>query len=196
MPNMEVIADNLRFWTENKAVGILTQGGYQSTSERDELRSWVIAKLMWDPSRDGQALVDDFVAGHYGIAAPMISEYERLLAESAKTHADELENRSGGIRYNMSLAFLSKDFLQKSQDVFARARQACGKDAALLARVERAELPVLYAMLSQGPVTRDALDRFERIGREAKVNYLAEGGIDLGHQVHLWRKQLPAESPK
>ncbi|MEO6436241.1 MAG: DUF4838 domain-containing protein, partial [Tepidisphaeraceae bacterium] len=49
MPNMDVIADNIRFWVENKAVGVMTQGGYQSTSERDELRSWVIAKLMWDP---------------------------------------------------------------------------------------------------------------------------------------------------
>ena len=52
MPNMDVIADNIRFWVESGAVGVMTQGGYQSTSERDELRSWVIAKLMWDPSRD------------------------------------------------------------------------------------------------------------------------------------------------
>jgi hypothetical protein len=196
MPNMNVIADNLRFWTENKAVGILTQGGYQSTSERDELRSWVIAKLMWDPTRDAQALVNDFIAGHYGKAAPFIAEYESQLADTAKTHADELQNIAGGIRYPMTVAFLSKEFLQKSQDIFARARQAAAGDAPLLARVERAELPVLYAMLSQGAVTKDAFDRFERIAREAKVRYLAEGATPIDTQIEQWRKQLAAATPK
>ena len=32
MPNMDVIADNIRFWVENKAEGVMTQGGYQSAS--------------------------------------------------------------------------------------------------------------------------------------------------------------------
>ena len=60
-----VIADNIRFWVENHAVGVMTQGGYQSTSERDELRSWVIAKLMWEPRLDVNAVVEDFPLGHY-----------------------------------------------------------------------------------------------------------------------------------
>lgn len=196
MPNMDVVSDNLRFWAENKAVGVLTQGGYQSTSERDEMRSWVIAKLMWDPSRDGKALVDDFIAGHYGKAAPLVAEYERLLAEVADTHAEELTGIAGGIRYPMTVAFLSKDFLKNSQDVFARAREAAAGDNALVARVERAELPVLYATLSQGPVTRDAIDRFERIAREVKVDFLAEAGIRLDQQVQAWRTQIPADLPK
>ncbi len=38
MPNMDIVADNIRFWVENHAIGVMTQGGYQSTSERDEMR--------------------------------------------------------------------------------------------------------------------------------------------------------------
>lgn len=58
--------------------------------------------------------------------------------------------------------------------------------------LQRAELPVLYAKLSQGAISAEEITRFERIGREAKVDRLAEGGIDLGGQVAAWRKQLPA----
>ena len=32
MPNMDVIADNIRFWVENKAEGVMTQGGYQGAA--------------------------------------------------------------------------------------------------------------------------------------------------------------------
>ncbi|MEA2736673.1 MAG: hypothetical protein QOE14_3124, partial [Humisphaera sp.] len=192
MPNMDVIADNIRFWVDNKAVGVMTQGGYQSTSERDEMRSWVIAKLMWDPSRDLNALVTDFNNGHYAAAAPMLNEYEALLASSRKEHEPVAQHPPGGIRYPMDIAFLSKDFLQKSTGIFQRAEKAAGKDTKLLHRVERAELPILYVKLAQGPVTRDLLDRFEQLARREKVDWLLEWSVRLDAQLDTWKKSLPA----
>ena len=193
MPNMDVIADNISFWVDNHAIGVMTQGGYQSTSERDEMRSWVIAKLMWDPTRDVNALVEDFIDGHYGNAAPMLKEYESLLASSRKQFAAEFANPPGGIRYPMTMQFLSKDFLTKSTDIFTRAEHAVKGDEKLLHRVERAELPILYVKLAQGPVTKDLLDRFERLARREKVDWLLEWQIRLDQQLDTWRKQLPPE---
>jgi hypothetical protein len=191
MPNMDVIADNIRFWVDHHAIGVMTQGGYQSTSERDEMRSWVIAKLMWDPSRDVNALVGDFVEGHYGKAAPMLKEYEHLLASSRKENAKELDNPPGGIRYPMTIGMFSKSFLDKSDDIFARAKNAAKGDATLLHRVERAELPILYVKLSQGAVTAESLDRFERLARREKVDWLLEWQLRLDQQLDAWRKQIP-----
>lgn len=62
-------------------------------------------------------------------AAPMLREYEQALA--------------AGIRYPMTIAFLSKEFLAQASDIFDRATQAAGDDEKLLHRVERAELPIL-----------------------------------------------------
>ena len=191
MPNIDVIADNIRFWVENNAVGVMTQGGYQSTSERDEMRSWVIAKLMWDPSRDVNALVADFNNGHYGPAAPMLNEYEALLASSRKQHESVAQSPPGGIRYPMDIAFLSKDFLAKATEIFERAKKAAGKDQKLLERVERAELPILYVKLAQGPVTRELFDRFETIARREKVDWLFEWSVRLDQQLDTWRKSIP-----
>ena len=97
----------------------MTQGGYQSAAERDELKSWVIAKLMWDPTRDENALVRDFTYGHYGKSADAMMEYEALLADSAKG----LENFSGGIRYPMDMPFLSREFLDRANGDFWPARK-------------------------------------------------------------------------
>ena len=191
MPNMDVIADNIRFWMDNHAIGVMTQGGYQSTSERDEMRSWVIAKLMWDPSLDEKALESDFIEGHYGKAAPMLQEYEQLLASSRKANASELANPPSGIRFPMTIGLYSKDFLAKATDTFARAEKTAGDDEKLLHRVERAELPILYVKLAQGPVTKGLLDRFETIARREKVDWLFEYQVRLDKQLDDWRKQLP-----
>ena len=193
MPNMDVIADNIRFWTDNHAIGVMTQGGYQSTSERDELRSWVIAKLMWDPTRNVKALVEDFTVGHYGPAAAELIEYEQLLITSAKADKKELDNPPSGIRYPMTIGLFSKDFLAKASDIFARAEKSAGNDETILHRVERAELPILYVKLMQGSVTRELLDRFERLARREKVDWLLEWQVRLDQQLATWRKQLPPE---
>ena len=193
MPNMEVIADNIRFWIENNAEGIMTQGSYQSPgSERDEMRSWVIAKLMWDPSLDLDALVNDFIYGHYGKAAPAIAEYDRLLRKTGADHAADLAAPKGGIRFEMDNPFLSRDFLDQATALFKRA-ETLADDATIRRRVERAELAILYVKLMRGPEFvgaeyPDILARFERIAREVGVTHTREGGPDIDERIASFRK--------
>jgi hypothetical protein len=194
MPNLDVIADNIRFWVGNKAEGLMTQGGYQGAAERDELKSWVIAKLMWDPSLDEKALVDDFIVGHYGKAAPAMAEYEALLGGLREKHAAAMASPPGGIRYPMDAPFLSKEFLDRASELVARAAKLAGGDEALLRRVERAELPVLYVRLSRGPQFvgdgyTGLVGRFERIARREGATHMAEvSPADLDARVAAWRK--------
>lgn len=193
MPNMEVIADNIRFWIENNAEGIMTQGSYQSPgSERDEMRSWVIAKLMWDPRLDLDALVNDFIYGHYGKAAPAIAEYDRLLRQAGIDHAKDLSAPKGGIRFEMDNPFLSRGFLDRATALFAQAARLA-EDAAMRSRVERAELAILYVKLMRGPdfVGSDypaVLERFERIARAVGVTHTREGGPDFEERIAAFRK--------
>ena len=49
MPNIDVMASNIRFWVKNNAEGVMLQGGYQGPAEFDELKCWVTSKLLWDP---------------------------------------------------------------------------------------------------------------------------------------------------
>ena len=60
----------------------------------------------------------------------------------------------------------------------------------LTRRVERAELPILYVKLVQGPVTKDLLDHFERIARREKVDWILEWSVKLDQQLDAWKKQL------
>ena len=62
MPNWPVVAENTRFNIRNGAAGIM----YESEmNDCDEMRAWVWAKQLWDPSLDTRALLHDFVFGYY-----------------------------------------------------------------------------------------------------------------------------------
>src|SRR5213078_3392094 len=121
----------------------------------------------------------------------MLKEYESLLLRSRAADAAELANPPGGIRYPMTIGLFSKDFLAKASDVFNHAEQAAGDDATLLHRVERAELPIFYVKLAQGPVSVEMIDRFERIARRGKVRGILEAQVNLDQQLATWRKQIP-----
>jgi hypothetical protein len=196
MPNLDVLAANIRFWISNHAEGVMLQGGYQGPAERDELKSWVTSKLLWNPSWDEQALTQDFIWGHYGHAAPPLAEYEALLARMRAEFATQMASPPGGIRYPMDAPFITKEFVNRATEIFARAKALAKKDETLTRRVERAELPILYVQCARGPefAGRDyalAVSDFERIGRLEKVQYLQEGAPDFEARLAEYKSRIP-----
>jgi hypothetical protein len=195
MPNLDVMVANIRFWMTNHAEGVMLQGGYQGPAERDQLKSWVAAKLLWNPAWDEKALTHDFIRGHHGKAAPALEEYEALLAQMRAEHASEMASPPGGIRYPMDAPFITKDFVAQATAIFARAEQLAAGDDALTRRVERAELPLLYVKCVRGPEFTGAdyapaVDRFERISRREKVQYLEEGSADFEKKLAGYKSRI------
>jgi hypothetical protein len=200
MPNLEVMAANIRFWINNHAEGVMLQGGYQGPAERDELKCWVSAKLLWNPAWDEKALTHDFIQGHYGKAAPALEQYERLLQEMKAEHAKELASPPGGIRYPMDAPFFTKDFVARATGLFDRAKALAQGDEKLTRRVERAELPILYLECVRGPAfVGDSYARivadFERIARQEGIRCLQEGGPDFEAKLAGYRKLIPKAAP-
>jgi Domain of unknown function (DUF4838) len=196
MPNLDVMVANVRFWMRNHAEGVMLQGGYQGPAERDQLKCWVSAKLLWNPSWNEKALVHDFIQGHYGKAAPALEEYEALLEQMRTEHAKELAAPPGGIRYPMDAPFLTKDFLERATAIFARAKVLAQGDEELTRRVERAELPILYVQCVRGPEFvggnyGQVVLEFERIARREKVQYLEEGGADFERKLAGYKGRIP-----
>ena len=57
-----VIEPNIRYFVSNGAKGIFMQAAGNSTgAELSDLRNYVMANLLWDPSRSGRQLADEFL---------------------------------------------------------------------------------------------------------------------------------------
>lgn len=199
MPNLDVMAANIRFWITNHAEGVMLQGGYQGPAERDELKSWVTAKLLWNPAWDEKALTQDFIWGHYGKAAPALEEYETLLNQMRRDFAAEMKSPKNGIRYRMDAPFITKKFVDRATEIFTRAKELAKDDVELSRRVERAELPILYVQCVRGPEFAgtnyaQVLADFDRITRQEKVTHLREGATDLETKLVEFKKKISAAS--
>ncbi len=202
-PNLRVLAPNVKFFVDHGVKGIFEQGAYQSYgSEMAELKGWVLAKLLWNPSLDGQKLIDEFIDGYYGPAGKHVLAYLNLIHDEVNRTRDYL-----GCFSSEGAQFLSLKTLSKGVEILKAAEAAAAGDDALRQRVQVAQLPLLYTFLLRWDELRNAAetdkvpwpleeempaayDRFMAIAKAANVTRVAEGrGID-------WMKTVRNRPPR
>lgn len=193
-PNLRVLGPNVKFFADHNVKGIFEQGAYQSYgSEMAELRAWVLAKLLWDPTRDGEKLADEFIQGYYGPAAPEIRAYLKTTHDAVEQSGDWL-----GCFESHTAKFLSFDTLARGwQHLKAAEAAAVQNDPALQFRVQVAELPVMYTFIMRWPEMREAAkaagtdwplppsakeayDQFLSIAKRKNVTQLSESRQGFG----------------
>jgi len=151
-PNLRVLGPNVKFFADHSVKGIFEQGAYTTNgAEMAELRAWVLAKLLWDPSRDGEKLVNEFIEGYYGPAAAEMKAYLKITHDAVEQSGDWL-----GCFENLTARFLSFDTLSRGWQHLTAAEAALQDDPALRFRVQVAQLPVLYAFLMRWDALREA----------------------------------------
>lgn len=85
-PNYRVLGPNINFYIDHNVVGFFEQGDYQcETGDFVQLRNWVVAKLLWDPSLDPKTLVNEFISGYYAPElVPIYRKYFDVLSDAVE----------------------------------------------------------------------------------------------------------------
>ena len=170
-PNIPALQDNIRFFRDNKAYCVFEQGAYKGWhGEFAELKTWLLAKWLWDPELDRARLVDEFLAGYYGAAAPFVKTYLTELESGWKEHGGGKLGCFASVS-DMSRVF-TDGFLAHAQDLWQRAEDAVQNDPACRYNVRMGMLPVLY-LRSQKERSRWNLTRHVIRPSEAVRRFLA-----------------------
>ena len=143
-PNLRVLGPNIRYYAAHGVRGVFAEAlTYSPGLEMAELRSWMLARLMWDPRHDGWSLVSQFTRGYYGRRAG-----EHVLAWLALLHdAAEATDDWMGLSSPPDAGFLSFDTLCRGWRCLEAAERAAADDPALKRRVQVARLPLMYVFL-------------------------------------------------
>jgi len=144
-PNFRTMQPNLRFFIAHGVESMFAQCNREVGGEWHELRAYVLAKLLWNPECDADAVVDDFMAGYYGAAAEPIRRYFDTMHEELAASGKDLNLYCDPASH--AEGFLRPELLDRYSGWFDEAEQLVADDAALLARVRRARLPLMYAEL-------------------------------------------------
>lgn len=168
-PNVKVLRPNLRYFRRAGARWLSREQGDSIGAHGDfaELKNWLLSKWMWDPSQPEDELIDRFLRGYYGAAAPYVREYLDALC------AVERDEAANPMRLYESAEFarVPEAFLLKATALWDKAFEAVKGDKELEYIVRMGKLPVIYTrfMMLRGPHVKKAVKNDTSRDAEAKA---------------------------
>jgi hypothetical protein len=135
-PKHHVFAKDLRTYRDNHAVGVFLEGESLGATDFIGLKTYLMARLLWDPSRDESAVMEEFLNGYYGKAAPALRQVLDLYAEKASPAF--LHSFNDG----PDAGWLDLAAMNRATELFQQAENAVADAPEQLARVQRARLPL------------------------------------------------------
>jgi len=145
-PNYYVLQPNIKFFSENGVKGIFEEGAYPEGGggEMAELKSYILAKALWNPDYPTEKAITEFCHGVYGAGAKYIIEYLHMMRDKV-----EKEDIHGHIWESPKARYLSKDVVQKADELFQQALKATADAPVAHREVEKAYIPILYVRCAQ-----------------------------------------------
>jgi len=205
-PNLRVLQKNVRYYIRNGAKGIFESGLGSKGSEWGKLRSYLLARLLWNPDCDIKTEMDGFLSACYGRAAVPLTKYINLIHDTV-----EKENIHCSITTSPMSAYLRPEIIRQAKNLFDQAEQAADNET-VLQRVQVARLPIQHVELEWSkplyhyhngvyaaqpvPGALQLAEQFNRVAQKNNITVLCEfeNRTPAWHleQQKFWQKQWPA----
>lgn len=153
-PNITGFAPNYRLFRNSGTRWLFSQGGGDGFhSEFAELKCYLQSKLMWNPDQSEEPIIDRFLTGYYGTAAPFVKEYiKKLYAKFGLPVCDEdldpLETPVWSGIYSENVP-LTDEFIDESLAIWKKAELSVKDDPIRFYNVRMGELPLVYVRLKR-----------------------------------------------
>lgn len=147
-PNLDAIAGNIRVFAESGVTGVFGQADatpVKGCGDMAELRAYLMARLLWRPELNPQAVVDEFLGPYYGAAA-----------EPLRDMLDELHDlpRREGVHFHLyepiEAPWLTPRVVERLHRLFDESERRVSDDPERLDRVRAARLPAEYVTWRRG----------------------------------------------
>ena len=192
-PNWRVLQPNIQAMVKNNVKGIFEQANWASRGGVDfnELRLYLISKLLWNPDCDIEQHKREFMEYYYGDAAPFLLEYLNLLCDTV-----EKENIHVGFNDAPLHGFLREELLDQYDALFDKAARAVAGDPLRLWRVEKNRLSIRYVRIKRASMLRgeydpEIINKFFEDWRAFNLSRLDEwANIETSHRAFIegkWR---------
>lgn len=169
-PVFYTLSENIKLFNKMGVKGVLEQGNfsYGGSAAMDDLKVYIISKLLWNPDSDTEILIDEFVQGVYGKGAGYIKEYINLICNMVKG------------RYMMLYDFpdnpyITDEIIAKADELFCKAEES--EEGDTLLRIQREHLSVEYlktARIIDDAERSKAVDEFAKKVKRFKLTEIME----------------------
>ena len=147
-PNWRALGPDLRTFRSFGAISVYEQGAWNgggSVSDLPELRTWLTARLLWNPDLDTDTLIDEFLTGYYGPGADAVRTYMKLMNGAADRHPEV----AGSGFLSTTAAWLEENTLLEAWQTVETAARQFRNDPVYGPRLAMAAVPVGTALLER-----------------------------------------------
>ncbi len=137
---LEKIASDIVTYKQYGIEYLFAECEYPHTAAFFALKRYLGMKMMDNPEADAAAIIDDFMDGMYGAAAPAMREYLQYLTK----RQGELKEAPGKLK-PIHRSYLDAAFFRTTFRLFAEAEAQAAGDARILANIRNEKVPVEYA---------------------------------------------------
>lgn len=157
-PNLKHLGRDLRFFAKYGVVSVYQQGLTRFSrkpetlgfADLSDLRLYLICKLLWNPALDADQVINEFLHGVYGPAAPEIRRYIDLINDAPQKYPDAVVDCYS----NSTAAWLEADTLIEAWQAMERAKQKAAGDPGLLKRVKVIAVSINLTLLERPELWR------------------------------------------
>ncbi|MCX6877658.1 MAG: DUF4838 domain-containing protein [Verrucomicrobia bacterium] len=180
-PNVLALQGNLKFFRDNHVVGVFEQGAYQGRhADFAELKAWLLAKWLWNPELPAEPLLNDFFAGYYGAAAPLVRRYFDEIHAFYQKPGATLSIYDDVLRQPPVTA----EFYIHAVELWRQAEAAVKDSAAHSYNVRMGAIPALFAHLSRLPAGSEDERRILAADLLARFNEAKDIWISESAEIH------------
>jgi len=151
-PNWHALQPNMQAFVRNHVKGVFEQanGCMGGGVDLNELRAYVITRLLWDANADVEKHIKEFTDYYYGDAGQYIREYIELLcskAEQDNIHVSYDDQPVSGL--------YSEEMLDQYDALLAAAEEAVKGDALRCRRVQKVRLSIRWVRIKRAAMLRN-----------------------------------------
>jgi hypothetical protein len=183
-PDFEEFPADIRLYKKSGVKGIFFEGDYApgGGGGEAELRSYVMAKLLWDHNADSNVLVNEWMAGVYGPATTPMRAWFDLLHSKFKDPNAHLLIYSAP----KDVPCFADDVLAQGDELFDEAAKLSAGDPVACEYVAKARLGLRYVRLIRHPSVGDDFKQFTSDVRKAGITQISEGqSVDAWEAAYL-----------
>lgn len=144
-PNLHTLAPNIQFFEKSNARWIFEQHSFNH-SDLFELRSYLMAKLLWNPHLKSKDIIFEFTEGYYKKAGIYIRKYIKLIHNAIQKDKDFFLFLYGSPSQAFK-SFLEPKRMREYLNLFDKAMNAAQNNSELKKRISSAFIGLTYAFL-------------------------------------------------
>jgi len=180
-PNMTTFADDMRYLRQVGVKGVFCQGtqnawwGHRFGGEMNELRSYLLARLMWNPDLDWREERREFCAAYYGEEAGRVIE---AYLDDVST-AFQKQGVHGGLG-SVDYSWIAPEMISRWYAYMDKAESLAGNDEMKkLVRISRLPIQFTEANITKDPHQRQGrLEAYLRSAQQLVGNVVMTEGMD------------------